>query len=130
MRAQLRFGILKSRSIQPCDVPVDGHFLPNQQPYAIGQTHHLFVIGIVCEPDEIAAQLLRPLQQRPILFFGDNTSTTEGRFLMQGNSAQKHRLPIENDLRASCLDGAKTELILYGIRAGGDDDTVELWVFR
>jgi len=62
--------------------------------------------------DVVAAQFFRPPEKCLDVFFRVRAAGTIGSFGVNGDTAQKDGLAVEQDLRAACLNGAKAYLIV------------------
>ena len=64
---------------------------------------------------KVAAQFLRPAQQRVGILSRVAASTAIGLLLMDADALQEDGLSIQQDLFALCLDGAEANLVIDGL---------------
>ena len=84
---QLLLGLGQHFGIVELQRPIDGILRPHQQSHPIGRAQHGFVVGIVRQPDKIAAKLFGPSQQRLCVLVRVSPAGTIGRLGMDGDAA-------------------------------------------
>ena len=112
------------------DRPVDRHLRPHHQAELVRDARHVLIVRIMREPHEVAAELLRPAKQQPRVLLGMRAPAAQRILLVQRDSAQKYRLAVEQDVRASHGDAAKANALPDPIVVGRELDIVETRIAR
>src|SRR5258708_28984502 len=127
---QLRFGARKRSRTFPPNIPVDGDFRPHQQAHAVCEADLILIVRVVSQTDEVATKFLRPSEQRLRVTHGVRAPTGDRRLLMQRNATQEDRFSVQQNLRASRLDGSKPNRVVNRIVTRGDLYVIQLRILR
>ncbi len=92
--AELISRIGERARVFPLNGPIDRNLLPQQQTHFVCRAGHIFIMRIVREACEIAAEFFRPREQQARILNGGSPAAAQGIFFMDGNAAQKNRLAI------------------------------------
>jgi hypothetical protein len=99
---------------------IDRYLGPHQQTELVGQTRHVAVVGIVREPNEVGAELLRPAEQGAGVRFAPGASQPQRRLLVDRDPAQEYGLTVEQYVQALDLDGAKADPVANVVGLGSN----------
>src|SRR5260221_9431489 len=127
---QLRLGVRERRWTLPSYIPVDGNFRPHEQAHAVCEANLILIVWVVSQTDEVATKFLRPSEQRLRVIHTVRAPTADRCLLMQRNAAQEDRFSVQQNLRASRLDGSKANRVVNRIVTRGDLYVIQLRILR
>ncbi len=125
---ELLLGLDENLGIVELERPVNGILGPDEQTHAIGGAQHGFIVRIVREADEVAAELFRPAKKRLRILVRVCATGAIGRFSVDGNAAQKDRLAVEQDFGATRFDGAEAHQLVDGVGCPRESRPYRVWV--
>ncbi len=92
------------------DRPIHRNLGPDHQAQLVGHFQHVLVVRVVGQAHKVGAQIFYPSQQLASVVFAPGAATARGRLLVQTDSAQEHRLAIdEHD--GPVVHGAKVDQV-------------------
>ena len=127
---QLCLCILEGLGVGPGDGPIDGNLRPDEDAHALCLTDGVFVVGIVCQTHEVAAQFLCPGEEGVSVLGGVGTTAAVGLLLMDGDALEEDRLAVEQNLLVAGLDGAETDVVGEGLAVQGEFHPIEFGILR
>ena len=127
---ELLFGIVVSAGVGPGDGPVAGDFAPYHYAHPFGLAYHVLIVRVVGQADKVAAQFLRPGEQRARVLHGVRAAAAVGLLLVYGYAFQEDRLIVQQYLLAAGLYGAETNLICYCACVKSKLDIIKFRVLR
>ena len=110
--------------------PVDRNLRPDHDAHAVSSASHPLVVRIVGEPHIITTQFVRPPKQRLDVFVVVRAPPAERRLRVNGDTAQKSRLSVQQDMLAVCLDSSEADFIFKFVISRGERDAVEFGTIR
>ena len=108
---ELLLGIVVCAGVGPGDGPVARDFAPYHYAHPFGLAYHVLIVRVVGQADKVAAQFLRPGEQRARVLHGVRAAAAVGLLLVYGYAFQEDRLIVQQYLLAAGLDGAETDFI-------------------
>ena len=93
----------------------DRYLLPKDKAHFFCQSHRIFVLRIMCQPNHIYAKRFCLIQQHRRICFRESTPHALREFFMKGNAAHKCRLAIQINIRSFHRDIAEADLFFYTI---------------
>ncbi len=127
---QLAPGIGQGGLVLPLDRPVNRDLGPYQQAELVCNAHHVLVVRVVGQSDEVAVELLHPFEQGARVLGTVRPAITFRRLFVHTDATEEHRLSIEQDVGSVGRDGAEADPVRDPVVGSCDLHLVQLRVGR
>src|ERR1700683_4527929 len=97
---ELLFGVVEGGGVGPVNAPVDGDFGPDENTELVGDAVFGFDVWVVSHADEVAVELVRPVEEGCCVLLGPGAAAAHGGFVVVADATEEDGLAVGVDLVA------------------------------